>query len=134
MKKYFFNPKIPKKLSKWVPGITEKSIKSEPGPHRVLPCALQCPRIAPGSFQAPQDAEVEAPSMPNNTHGQQNPPKIHRNPVLDLPQDAKVVAPSMPNNTHGQQNLPQIGRTPGLDLKVSFVVFPSVTKKPKMQR
>ena len=44
---------MPKKLSEWVPQINNKSIKSKPGPPRVLPCALQCPRIVPGSFQSP---------------------------------------------------------------------------------
>ena len=52
-KNCFFCPKIPKKLSEWFPKITKKSIKSKPGPHRALPCALQCPRIVPGSSQGP---------------------------------------------------------------------------------
>ena len=52
-KNCFFCPKVPKKLSEWVPKITKKSIKSKPGPHRALPCALQCPRIVPGSSQGP---------------------------------------------------------------------------------
>ena len=49
----FFCLKMPKKLSEWVPKIDKKSIKSKPGPHRVLPCALQCRRIVPGSCQGP---------------------------------------------------------------------------------
>ena len=36
----FLVQKYPNKLSKWVPKISEKSIKSRPGPLRVLPCAL----------------------------------------------------------------------------------------------
>ena len=50
-KNCFFYPKVPKKLSEWVPKINKKSIDSKPGPHRDLPCALQCPRIVPGSSQ-----------------------------------------------------------------------------------
>ena len=72
-----FCPKVPKKLSEWVPKINKKSIKSKPGPHRALPCALQCPRIVPGSSQDRsrdlQDAKVEAPSMPNDTHRHHKP-------------------------------------------------------------
>ena len=52
-KNFFFDPKVPKKLSEWVPKIIKKSIKSKPGPHRVLPCALHCPRIVAGSSQGP---------------------------------------------------------------------------------
>ena len=48
---FFFGRKMPKKLSEWVPEIIKKPTKSKPGPHRVLPCALQCPRIVPGSSQ-----------------------------------------------------------------------------------
>ena len=66
-----------KKLSEWVPKIIKKSTKSKPGPHRVLPCALQCPKIVPGPSQyrprVLQDAKVEAPSMPNDTHGHHKP-------------------------------------------------------------
>ena len=69
--------KVLKKLSEWVPQINKKSIKSKPGPPRVLPCALQCPRIVPGSsqdrFRVLQDAKVEAPSIPNDTHGHHKP-------------------------------------------------------------
>ena len=76
-KNCFFCPKVPKKLSEWVPKINKKSIKSKPGPHRALPCALQCPRIVPGSSQDRprdlQDAKVEAPSMPNDTHRHHKP-------------------------------------------------------------
>ena len=50
-KSFFFCQKETKKLSKSVPQINKKSIESKPGPHRVLPCALQCPRIVPGSSQ-----------------------------------------------------------------------------------
>ena len=71
-KNCFFCPKVPKKLSEWVPKITKKSIKSKPGPHRALPCALQCPRIVPGSSQDLQDAKEEAPSMPNDTQANRN--------------------------------------------------------------
>ena len=74
---FFFGPKMPKKLSEWFPKIIKKSTKSKPGPHRVLPCALQCPRIVPWSSQdrprVLQDAIVEAPSMPNDTHGHHKP-------------------------------------------------------------
>ena len=74
---YFFGPKMVKKLSEWVPKIIKKSTKSKPGPHRVLPCALQCPKIVPGPSQyrprVLQDAKVEAPSMPNDTHGHHKP-------------------------------------------------------------
>ena len=47
----FFGPKMAKKLSEWVPQIIKKPTKSKPGPHRVLPCAIECPRIVPGSSQ-----------------------------------------------------------------------------------
>ena len=74
---FFFDPKMPKELSEWVPKIIKESTKPKPGPHRVLPCALQCPRIVPGSSQDRprdlQDAKVEAPSMPNDTHGHHKP-------------------------------------------------------------
>ena len=50
---FVFDPKVPKKLSEWVPKIIKKSIKSKPGPHRVLPCALHCPKIVAGSSQGP---------------------------------------------------------------------------------
>ena len=53
-KNCFFCPKVPNKLSEWVPKITNKSIKSKPGPHRVLPCARQCPRIVPGPSRTPK--------------------------------------------------------------------------------
>ena len=72
-KNCFFCPKVPKKLSEWVPKITKKSTKSKPGPHRPLPCALQCPRIVPGSSQGPPGCKVEAPSMPNDTHRHHKP-------------------------------------------------------------
>ena len=65
-----------------VPKINKKSIKSKPGPHRVLPCALQCPRIVPGSSQ---DAKVEAPSMPNDTHGHHK-PEIWSQKYQEIPQ------------------------------------------------
>ena len=80
------------------------------------------PRTAPGSPQdrprVPQDAKVEAPSMPNDTHGYQNPSKIHKNQGLDLkvllcsptsqnwprvPQHAKVKQPIMPNDRFAYQ-------------------------------
>ena len=48
---FFFGLKMPKKLSEWVPKIIKKPTKSKPGPHRVLPCVLQCPGIVPGSSQ-----------------------------------------------------------------------------------
>ena len=57
--------------------------------------------------------------MPNDTHGHQNPPKICKNPSLDLkvsfvmlpnvpnrlriPQDAKVKPPIMPNDKFASQ-------------------------------
>ena len=72
-----FVQKYQKTLSEWVPKINKKSIKSKPGPHRALLCAPQCPRIVPGSSQDRprdlQDAKVEAPSMPNDTHGHHKP-------------------------------------------------------------
>ena len=62
MKKiFFFGRRMPKKLSEWVPKITKKPTKSKPGPHRVLPCALQCPRIVPA---APQDRPRIVPGSP----------------------------------------------------------------------
>ena len=80
---FLFYPKVLKKLSEWVPQINEKSIKSKPGPHRALPCALQCPRIVPGSSQDRprdlQDAKVEAPSMPNDTHRHHKPKNLLQN-------------------------------------------------------
>ena len=39
------------KTLRMVPKINKKSLKSKPGPHRVLPCVLQCPRIVPGSSE-----------------------------------------------------------------------------------
>ena len=96
----FSGPNVPKNLHKWVPQINQKLIKSKPGPHKILPGALQCPRIGPGSSQ--------------------DRPKV--------PRDAKVEAPSMPNDTHGHQNLQKIGKDSSLDLKVSFVVFPCIPK------
>ena len=47
--KLFFVQKYKKKPQNGSPKSTKKSIKSKPGPHRALPCALQCPRIVPGS-------------------------------------------------------------------------------------
>ena len=48
-----FGPKKPKKLLKSPPQINKKSIKSKPGPYRVLPYAFQCPGIVQGSSQDP---------------------------------------------------------------------------------
>ena len=87
---FFFGPKMPKKLSEWVPKITKKPTKSKPGPHRVLPCARQCPRIVPGSSQGPL----------GRYHGQQNPLRICKNLGLDL-KDSFVMLPSAPKSAQG---------------------------------
>ena len=54
-----------------------KSAKNRQNPSLDLTSAPQCPRIVPGSSQdrprVPQDAKVEAPSMPNDTHGHHKP-------------------------------------------------------------
>ena len=93
-----------------------------PGPHRVIPCVFQCPRISPQDRpRFPQDAKVETPSMSNNTHGHQNPRKICKNQGLDLNskipllcspvsqnrprfrQDAEVRPPILPNEKFASQ-------------------------------
>ena len=48
-----FCAKVPNTISEWVSKMSKKSKQIKPGPHRVLPCALQCPRIVPGSSQDP---------------------------------------------------------------------------------
>ena len=100
---FFFGPKMSKKLSEWVPKIIKKSTKSKPGPHRVLPCALQCPRIVPGSSQyrprVLQDAKVEAPSMPNDTHGHHKPENWLQNC-----QESSIQEPAS-QHTFQQRNL-----------------------------
>ena len=72
-----FVQKYQKNSQNGSPKSTKRWIKSTPGPHRALPCALQCPRIVPGSSQDRprdlQDAKVEAPSMPNDTHRHHKP-------------------------------------------------------------
>ena len=96
-----------KNLSEWVPKIIKKPTKSKPGPHRVRPCALQCPRIVPGSSQhRPRIA-------PGSSQG---------------PPGRQSRGAKQPNNNHGQQNPPEINRNPGLDLKVSFVILSSFKK------
>ena len=98
-KNSFFCPKVQKKLSEWVPKINKKSIKSKPGPHRALPCALQCPRIVPGSSKdRPRDlqhAKVETPSMPNDTHRHHKPKNwlqnCHKYPYTTLRNLARTV-------------------------------------------
>ena len=74
---FFSNQEKSKKLSKSVPRINKKSIKSKPGPHKVLPCALQCPRIVPGSSQGPPGRQSEAT---NHTKGQVCVPRMPRSP------------------------------------------------------
>ena len=63
---------------------------------------LALPNV-PGSSQdrprVPRDAKVEAPSMPNDTHGHQNPQKIGKNPSLDF--KVSVVFPSAPKSAQG---------------------------------
>ena len=92
-----------KKLSEWVPKIIKKSTKSKPGPHRVLPCALQCPKIVPGPSQyrprVLQDAKVEAPSMPNDTHGHHKPENW-----LQKCQESSIQEPAS-QHTFQQRNL-----------------------------
>ena len=65
--------RVPSNSHKW----KNHTCTSQPVPHRVLPCALQCPKIVPGPSQyrprVLQDAKVEAPSMPNDTHGHHKP-------------------------------------------------------------
>ena len=111
---FFLGLKMPKKLSEWVPQIIKKSTKSKPGPHRVLPCALQCPRIVPGSSQ---DRPRTGPGSP------QDRPRV--------PQDGKVEAPSMPNDIHGYQNPPKTNKNQGLDLKVLFCCLKVLKKLSK---
>ena len=87
---------------------------------RIVPAAPQDrPRIVPGSPRTPKG---EAPSMPNDTYGYQNSPKINKNQGLDLkvlfccllcspmsqnwprvPQHAKVKQPIMPNDRFAYQ-------------------------------
>ena len=49
-----FCAKVPNTISKWVSKMNKKSKQIKPGPHRVLPCALQCPKIVPGSSRTPK--------------------------------------------------------------------------------
>ena len=62
--------------------------------------------IVPGSSQdrprVHQDRKVEAPSMPNDTHGHQNLLKINKNPSLDL-KVSSVMFPSVPKSAQGSQ-------------------------------
>ena len=62
MKKYFSLVQKSQKALRMGPKIIKKPTKSKPGPHRVLPCALQCPRIVPGS--SPQDRPRIVPGSP----------------------------------------------------------------------
>ena len=113
-KNFFFGPKVPKKRSEWVPKPNKKSIKSKPGPPRVLPCALQCPRIVPGSSKDRprdlQDAKVEAPSMPNDTHGHHKPEiwlqKIPRIQHPGASEPAHISAEEFKKQKPTNENLP----------------------------
>ena len=58
----------------------------------------------PGSSQdrprVPQDGKVEAPSMPNDTWGHQNPLKICENPGLDLKDSFVMLCASLRSHFH----------------------------------
>ena len=107
---FFFGLKMPKKLSEWVPKIIKKSTKSKPGPHRVLPCALQCPRIVPESSQDRprdlQDAKVEAPSMPNDTHRHHKPKNLLQNCQKSSIQEPAHISAEECNKTKSNQRKP----------------------------
>ena len=68
-----------------------KSSKNRQNPSLDLTGSFLVPSNVPGSPgspqdrpRVPQDAKVEAPSMPNDTHGYQNPLKINKTQGLDL--------------------------------------------------
>ena len=85
-----------------------------PGPHRVLSVPSNVPGSSQDGPRVAQDAKVEAPSMPNDTHGHQNLQKIGKDPGLELkspllcsqvsrnrpkvPKHAKVKPPIMLND------------------------------------
>ena len=50
----------------------------------------------------PKDGKVEAQSMPNDTHGHQNPLKIYKNPGLDL-KVSFVMLSNVLKSTQGPQ-------------------------------
>ena len=94
--------------------------------NKIQACTSKCPFLYSPMSQdrprVPQDAKVEAPSMPNDIHGYQNPPKINNNQGLEVkvlfccllcspmsqnwprvPQHAKVKQPIMPNDRFAYQ-------------------------------
>ena len=62
----FFGPNVSKNLFKWVPLNRQKINKIQAWTSQ---CPFLCSPMSQDRPRVPQDAKVEAPSMPNDTHG-----------------------------------------------------------------